>query len=245
MRAVAMAVVGALLAASLPAAAGEPGAGEAALASARASLAARAQQSVGLGESSLRGALAQREAELARAEELGQAREKMLFAAFALSAISMGKVSAEAFWEIAPAPAPLLRGKGAAAFSDGSTLRLEPYQEGAAGLRFEGLSANACRALAERALEQALDASGASDPFRRHALMQIEFGRQTLESLSFRQARQSMAAPEGLAAQWLSASVGPASEAALRALSAKEWDPCAQLLPGEAVTLRFREKTRR
>lgn len=197
---------------------------------------------------SLRLALSQREAEMARAEEVSHAKEKTLFAAFALSALSLGAGSEEAFWRLAPAPAPLLKGSSAGAFSDGSWMRFEPPKEAAPGvvaLRFEGLGANACRALAERALEQALDASGASDPFRRHALMEIEFGRQSLESLSFRRARQAMAAPEGLAAQWRSARPGPAASAALEALSKRQWDPCAQMLPSEALVLRFRDKGRR
>lgn len=216
------------------------------VAAARASAEGQLRQSSGLGATELRAALSQREAQLARMEEQGLAKEKTLFAAFALSASALGKLTPQRFWEIAPAPAPLLRAKEAGAFADGSTMRFSPQQDGAPiVLLFEGLSANACRALAERALDQALDASGVSDPFRRHALMRIDFGRQPLESLSFRQARQILAPPEGLARQWLAAEPGPASEAALKILEGKRWDPCAQLLPGEALALSFREKASR
>lgn len=222
--------------------AGEDSREQAALSSARKEASLRAQRWLRLEAPQLRLALAQREAELARSDEAWAAKEKIAFAAFALSMMEVGKLSAERFWEIAPAPAPILQGGASAAFSDGSTLRIASGEERALTLSFEGLSANACRALIEAALERALDSGGPSDPFRRHVLAAVEIGRQTLESLSFAQAGRALAPPDGLAAQWLAATPGPAAEAALRALGTREWDPCAQLLPGESVALRFLPK---
>lgn len=189
-------------------------------------------------------ALSQREAQIKRAEELALSKEKVAFSAFALSALALG-LSQDQFWEAAPAPVPVLQGKRSAAFSDGSTLRFESAAEGAIELAFDGLSANGCRALAESIIERAIDETGRSNPFRKHQLIGIEFGRQTLEASSFAQARSSMAPTEGVAAQWMAARQTPASEAALALLRRKEWDPCAQMRPGESLSLKFQRKNKK
>lgn len=184
-------------------------------------------------------ALMQREATLKRNEELYQAREKIAMTAFAISTVLSGKISEERFWDIAPAPHTSLKGKRSILFLDGSSLKFSETSEKTIALQFENLSTNGCRVLTEALIEQVLDESARTNPFRKSELLSLQFGMNILPRASFAQAKLRLVPTDGVAQQWLAAKENQASNAVIKVLSQRDLDPCESMRVGDVLLMKW------